>query len=216
MGTWSDSFLSSFQFWVGWVAIIGTALGLFSAVATLMARHESSGRQSAKELQRTARIQAAETALESTKMRLTEAQAEAKTARDLATKADAATKPRRLTTEQKESIISALKVIPEKPKIFMLAGIFDAEAVNFGKDFEAVFKESGFEVYFPTEIHDDAALSLNTLGLHLVLKDVTAPNPTAAKIQKSFISIGIQIPGMRAAEEDFPADRIMISVGQKP
>jgi hypothetical protein len=216
MGTWPDSFLSSFQLWVGWIAIIGTALGLLSAIVTLLARQESSSRQSAKEQERTTRIQNAEAALESTKAKLLASQAETQAVRELATKAEAATKPRRLSDEQKSLIIAALTAISNKPRIFIIAGIFDAEAVTFGKDIEAVFKASGFDVYFPTEIHDDAALATGASGLHLVLKDATLPNPTAAKIQRAFMGAGIQLPGSSDSDDDFPVDRIMISVGQKP
>jgi hypothetical protein len=216
MGTWTDSFLSSFQFWIGWVAIIGTALGLISAVSTLLARQEISARQSAKEEQRTSRIQAAEAELETTRAKLIESREETRAVREIATKADAAARPRRLSPEQNLSIIESLKAISDKPKIFMIAGIFDAEAVTFGKDIEAVFKASGFEVYFPTELHDDAALGMGTSGIHLVVKDTTKPNPTAVQIQKSFVSSGIQLPAMSDNDDEFPADRIMIAIGQKP
>ena len=215
MGTWSDSFLSSFQFWVSCIAIVGTALGLLSAVATLLARQESGVRQSTKESQRTARIQAAEAALESTKERLSEARTEAKSARELATKAETASKPRRLTDEQKALLAESLMAIDAKPKIFMCAGVFDPESVAFGEDIERSLVGAGFEVRFPKGLDDSSSLVVSPTGLHIVLKDPTAPNPTARKIQKCFIAAGINLLAIHSEEEDFPADRIEIAVGPR-
>lgn len=215
MGTWSDSFLSSFQFWVSWVAIAGTSLGLLSAIATAFARQESSTRQSAKEAARTERVQAAESALQDTKRELTAAQLEVKAAKELADKADAASKPRRILDPQKTAIVAALRTVPDKQKIFIAAGVLDQESVAFAEDIESVLTSAGFEVYFPKGIQDDASLTIGPPGLHLVLKDPKIPNRLAKSIQKAFFDSGVKMLGLRSGDDDFPEDRIEIAVGQR-
>ena len=215
MGTWSDSFLSSFQFWVSWVAIAGTALGLLSAIAMAFARQESSKRQSAKEAARTERVQAAENALQDTKRELTTAQLEAKAAKELAGRADAASKPRRILDAQKNAIVDALRIIPDKKKIFIAAGVLDQESVVFAEDIESVLASAGFEVYFPKGIQDDASLTIGPPGLHLVVKDPKIPNRLAKSIQKAFFDSGVKMFGLSSGDDAFPEDRIEIAVGPR-
>ncbi len=215
MGAWSDSFLSSFQFWMSWVAIAGTSLGLLSAIATVFARQESSARQSAKEAARTERVQAAESALQETKRKLTIAQLEVRAAMELADKADAASKPRRIVDPQKTAIVESLMTIPDKKKIFIAAGVLDQESVAFAQDIESVLTSAGFEVYFPNGIQDDASLTIGPPGLYLVLKDPKTPNQLAKSIQKAFFESGVKMLRLRSGNDDFPEDRIEIAVGQR-
>lgn len=114
METWSDSFLSSFQFWIGWLAICGTALGLLAAIATLLARQESNTRSSVSELQRTTRLENAEKALEATRTQLIIAQSETKAAHALATKAEIAAKPKPFK-ERLETLLASIdsRIVPE-------------------------------------------------------------------------------------------------------
>jgi hypothetical protein len=60
MSSFSDSFLSGANWWLGWIAIIGTSLGLLSAVATHIARREISQRQNAKDVIKEKRLAEAE------------------------------------------------------------------------------------------------------------------------------------------------------------
>jgi hypothetical protein len=129
--------------------------------------------------------------------------------------AEAATKPRRLTSEQRESLTDALANFTEKPKIFICAGILDSESVTFGEDIESVFISAGFEVYFPKKPQADASLTVGPPGLHLVVKDTAIANPFAAKLQRSFMAAGVEIPGIHSGDATFPDDRIEIAVGQR-
>ncbi len=129
--------------------------------------------------------------------------------------AEHATKPRRLSSSQTDILISSLKDLPQKPKIFIMAGILDAEAMAFGENIESALIASGFEVHFTKDFTGDAALTVGPPGLHLVLKDPTEPNPLAVAIQKSFMSAGLRIPGLKSGDSDFSADKIQISIGQR-
>lgn len=130
-------------------------------------------------------------------------------------KAEAATKPRVLTLEQKESIGERLKAIPEKCKIFISASVFDGESMNFAKEIESLFLASGFDVYFPQGFEDDASIMISHPGLHLVVKDIKAPPPLAVRIQRIFTESDLKILGIMSGDPTFEADKIEISVGQK-
>ena len=124
-------------------------------------------------------------------------------------------KPRSLSPEQKESIISGLKAITERQKIFIVASILDGEALNFAEDIEYVFVSAGFEVVFFKEIEDDAAIMVGQPGLHIVVKDPKKPFPLAANIQRIFVNSGVDIPALKSGEPGFDPNRIEILVGQK-
>lgn len=130
-------------------------------------------------------------------------------------KAEAATKARSLTLEQKQSMGQGLKSIPEKQKIFISASILDGEAMNFAKDIESLFLASGFDVYFPKEFEDDASIMISHPGLHLVVKDIKAPPLLAVQIQRIFAESGFKIPGIMPDDPTFEPNKIEISIGQK-
>ena len=129
--------------------------------------------------------------------------------------AEASTKPRKLSPEQKELLIASLKALAQKPKVFLSAGLFDAEAMAFGEEIEGALIASGFEVHFPKEFTADAAMMVGPPGLHLVLKDRTAPNPLAVTIQKAFIAAGLKLFALDSSDSNFPADKIEITIGQR-
>ena len=97
----------------------------------------------------------------------------------------------------------------------MCAGVFDSESVAYGEDIERSLTEAGFEVRFPKGFDDSASLVVSPTGIHLVLKDPKAPNPTARQIQKCFIEAGINLLAIHSEDEDFSADRIEIAVGPR-
>jgi hypothetical protein len=129
--------------------------------------------------------------------------------------AEAAAKHRRLSPEQKQAIIGRLKAIPERQKIFISASVLDAEALQFAEDIESVFLGAGFEVHLPKGMQGDASLMVGPPGLHLVVKDPKSPFPLAAKIQRTFMDSGIEIPGLTSGDSQFETNRIEICVGQK-
>jgi hypothetical protein len=126
-----------------------------------------------------------------------------------------ASHPRRLPPKQKRAIISHLSKITEKERISIVAGILDGEAMNFAKDIESVFVSAGFEVEFFKELEGKAAMSVNQPGLHLLVKDIKEPFPLAAKIQRIFMNVGIEIPGLNSSNQDSVSCRITILVGQR-
>jgi hypothetical protein len=131
------------------------------------------------------------------------------------TQAEAATQPRRLTPKQQEKLVAALKAIQPKPRIYFSASIFDTEACDFAGDIESVLKEAGFETHFPRGLQDDATLVNGARGLHIVVKDVKAPQPIAGQIQHAFMDSGIEMLGLYAGDPKFDTNRIEIAVGQK-
>jgi hypothetical protein len=126
------------------------------------------------------------------------------------------TKPRSLSPAQKESITSDLKAITERQKIFIIASILDAEALKFAEDIESVFVGAGFEVVFPKEMVDEAAIMVDPPGLHMsAVKDPKIPFPFVVKIQRIFVKFGIDIPALKSSEPGFAPNKIEILVGQK-
>ena len=129
--------------------------------------------------------------------------------------AEAATKPRRLSPEQRAKLVESLSQLEDKPKIFMCAGILDAESVTFGEDIESALVTAGFDVYFPKTAQMDAALMVGPPGIHFVVKDPTIPNKAGKKVQMCFFDAGIEMFGLRSDKETFPEDRIEIAIGQR-
>lgn len=129
--------------------------------------------------------------------------------------AEAATKPRRLSQAQKDSLITSLKAIPDKRKIFISASVLDAESVAFGEDIEAVLTAAGFETYFPKGMQGDASLAVGPPGAHMVVKDPASPNPVAAKLQRCFMDSGVKLKGIANGDPNATAERIEIAIGQK-
>jgi hypothetical protein len=129
--------------------------------------------------------------------------------------AEAATKPRRLTPEQKESLTVSLKAVPQKQKIFISASVLHAESVAFGEDIESVLVAAGFETYFPKAMQPDAALAVGPPGTHIVVKALESPNPVAVKLQRCFMDSGVKLMGIASGDPNIPADRIEIAIGQK-
>lgn len=174
MGTWSDSLLSSFQFWVGWIAIGGTSLGLASAVATLFARQETSTRSSSKELQRTIRIETTEKALEITRTELRLAQAEAKVARELAAKAEIAAKPKPL----KERITVCLQSIDPKFIIGIRSGVRefrgDLKPWQF-TDLQKICAEPGAAAYIRIRVGEVSSLTPDGLMTPVTVTILQSP-----------------------------------------
>ena len=128
---------------------------------------------------------------------------------------ESAKKPRSLSLEQKESIISGLKAITERQKIFISASILDAEALSFAEDIESVFLGADFDVHFPKGMVHDASIMAGPPGLHMIVKDPKKPFPLAAKIQRIFTDSGINIPGLKSSNPEFKSDMIEIRIGQK-
>jgi len=184
-------------------------------IANLRVNRDDRLKAAAKEMAAKAGADEAANRLTETESRLKNAQHELLEANDRVTKLESRTKDRRLTESQKETLVASLKDLPKKPKIFIAAGLLDAESMAFGEDIEDALIAAGFEVHFPKEMTVDAALTVGPPGLHLVLKDPTARNALAVAIQKSFTSTGFTIPGLRSSDSNFPADRIEISIGQK-
>lgn len=129
--------------------------------------------------------------------------------------AEAATKPRALTPDQKQEISNRLKSIPEKKKIFISASVLDGEAMHFAEEIENLFLDSGFEAYLPKGFEDDASFMISHPGLHLVVKDPKIPFPLAANIQRIFIESGLNIPAIMSGDSEFEPHKIEICVGQK-
>lgn len=129
--------------------------------------------------------------------------------------AEAATKPRRLTPQQKESLIASLKALPQKQKVPISASVFDAEAVAYGEDIEAVLLAAGFEVHFPKGMQADASLVVGPPGAHIVVKDPKSPNPVAAKLQRCFMDAGVKLLAIASGDPNSATDSFEIAIGQK-
>jgi len=129
--------------------------------------------------------------------------------------AEASTKPRSMSPEQKEKITGRLQAIAERQKIFISASVLDAEALGFAEEIESIFVTAGFEVYLPKQIQGDVPLMVGPPGLHIVVKDPKSPFPMAAKIQRSFIDSGVEMPGLTSGDSHFETNRIEICVGQR-
>ena len=131
------------------------------------------------------------------------------------TQLEKVTKPRRLTSEQKETIVGRLKDVQQKQRVFIAASVLDAEAIAFGEDIESVLIAAGFEVRFPKGMQADSMFAVGPPGLHIVVKDPKTPNPVAARIQRSFMDSGIEMPGLTAGDPQFDTNRVEIAIGQK-
>jgi len=123
--------------------------------------------------------------------------------------------PRRIDLKKRESLIAALKLIPDKRKIFITASVLDDEAMTLAEDIEAVLLASDFEVYLPKGIQADSAIMVGPAGTHIVLKDPRSPNPLAINLHRCFKEAGIILLGLASSNPDFETDRIEITIGQR-
>jgi hypothetical protein len=105
MGSWSDAAVSALQWWFGWIAIGATAIGMLSAIGTLLLRQESSRRQSTKEAERTARLTTTESSLHDAESRL-------RAAHDRVAKLEAEQKPRRINKSDWPRLLTAANFPP--------------------------------------------------------------------------------------------------------
>jgi hypothetical protein len=142
-----------------------------------------------------------------------------KLAEDSRLKADeleAKMKPRTITSEQQTNLIECLSRAPQKGKINVFAGIFDAEAVGFAEQISNVLAQAGFEVHCPLRLGSDSMLVIGPPGAHIVVKSVENPSsPVGAYMQKCFLSVGIELPAINSSNPNFGSDSIEIDIGQK-
>lgn len=116
MGSFSDAALTGWNWWLGWIAIIGTGLGLLSAIGNLVIGRELSVRQESRDLAR-------EKALTT----LSQKQ-----------------RDRQITPEQRIKLLSVLDSAP-KNKVWITAPDGDQEARRYAAQINAVFLEAGMD-----------------------------------------------------------------------
>lgn len=155
MSSLSDSVLSSVNWWLGWIAIVGTSLGLLSAIGTHLARREIGHRQSQREAEKEKRLADAEARvvqqtekLAGAAKQLEAAHAEAATARELAERLREKSQPRQLTGPQISAIKSLGGEFPKGTRVDLGFRSDDPEAFDFAMQFVNALSAEGFDVHW--------------------------------------------------------------------
>jgi hypothetical protein len=112
----SDAALSAWNWWLGWIAIIGTGLGLLSAIGNLLVGRELSSRQEARDLAREKQLTT-----------LAEKQ-----------------RDRQITPEQRAKLLGVLQPAP-KNKVWITAAEGDQEAKRYASQINDVFLAAGID-----------------------------------------------------------------------
>lgn len=155
MSSYSDAFLSSANWWLGWIAIIGTSLGLLSAVATHVARREISQRQTVKDAAKEQRLLEAERRvheqtekLASSTQKLEAAEQAATKARELAENLREKAAPRRLSEAQIKAIRGVLIRAPARTRIDLGFRSDDPEGADFSMQIVELLSSMNFDVHW--------------------------------------------------------------------
>lgn len=116
MVPFSEATLTAWNWWLGWIAIIGTGLGLLSAIGNLVIGRELSARQEARDLTREKKL----------------------------TKLEEKQRDRQITPEQRTKLLRVLNGAP-KNKVWITAPDGDQEAKRYAAQINAVFLEAGMD-----------------------------------------------------------------------
>jgi hypothetical protein len=205
MGSWSDAAVSGLQWWLGWLAICATALGMLAAIGTLLIRQESSRRQSAKELERTTRLVATESSLQEAETRL-------RAANDRVAALETVTKPRRLTPNQIIDLSAQLRhLAPQSYDLLWYPD--DQESLRIAEDIFAATQAAGWTFDYSKEF---LAFTI-VLGVVIEYAPSQAAklSPVAAVLTRALEAQGLRAEHKPSVEERFP-DKLRIKVGKKP
>src|ERR1700694_3190984 len=102
MAPFSDAALTGWNWWLGWIAIIGTGRGLLSAIGNLVIGRELATRQEARDLERESKL----------------------------TRLEVRQRDRQITSEQRAKLLSVLDFAP-KHKVWITAADGDQEAKRY-------------------------------------------------------------------------------------
>jgi hypothetical protein len=124
-------------------------------------------------------------------------------------------KPRTVTETQRATLVERLKSSPKKGMIHLQASILDAEATRYARRIEDILTNAGFEIDYPRGSSAQASLVVGPPGIHLVVKDERDYPRWVAYVQHCFISSGIDLQGLVAADPSSESNRVVIAVGQR-
>lgn len=202
--SFSDSILSSIRWWVGWVAVGGTTVGLACTVLTIFITRETSARSSRK----TSEIEAA---LSDTKDKLVIAEKNAEDAWKLSQKTHAASLERSLSEEQKAKLIGVLSTIP-KGKIIVKSNLLDSETEAFAEQIKEALVSAGENV---VDAGNVGIVSLHKSGGAIIVMSRDNPPSHAIPISEAFKSAGIDLPPMTFDHAKFDKDAIVVWISRK-
>lgn len=218
MNSLSDSFLSGANWWLGWIAIIGTSLGLLSAIATHIARREISQRQSARDAVKEQRLAEAEKrVVEQTEKlagsaeKLASAQAEAAAARELAEKLKEQSKPRHLSPAQITAIKTSVEGVPSRTRIDLGFRGDDPEGFDFSMQLVNVLTEAGFDVHW-----NSMMLMTIPKGIHLNTGYSSGPLITVIRHALEAANLRYTFGTVSGKPNEAPMTDILLLIGSKP
>lgn len=218
MSSFSDSFLSGANWWLGWLAIIGTSLGLLSAVATHIARREISQRQSSRDAAKEQRLAEAERrVVEQTEKlagsaeKLAAAQAEAARARELAEKIKEQASPRRLSSTQIAAIKAAVEGVPSGTRIDLGFRGDDPEGFDFSMQIVDLLTQANLDVHWNSMmlVTIPKGIHLNTGYSNRALVTIIRKALDAAQLRYTYGTVS-------GRQNEPPMTDILVLIGSKP
>ncbi|HEV7401848.1 MAG TPA: hypothetical protein VGO11_02935 [Chthoniobacteraceae bacterium] len=199
--SFSDSALSSFRWWVSWIAAGGSGVGVACAVLTILATRETSRRDSTK-------ADATASALLDTQTKLAAAELSSREARALVDQLEIKQRARQITPPQAVSILTLLQRFQPIPIVVEYAET-DSEATQFAASLEAAFKAAGYAVAMKR-----VTLIGDPPGLYLGVRDPKNTPLVAPELQKLFQTLNIDLkPQVR---NEIELGTIVLRVAAKP
>lgn len=190
------------------MAIVGTSLGLVSAVGLLFVSSELSDRQ---EVRFAAAQQEARLAAAQQEARLAAARQEAADARTLADNLQIRLQPRTVTLEQRAAFLAAVAAIP-KGKLgvysFMNA---DPGTVQYANQIREMVVAAGFDSGIMVGMSMGGSLPV---GAAIAVHSEASQPPFAGPVQHAFKVAGIPLAGI--VDLSLPVDEVRVIVGLKP
>ena len=218
MSSFSDSFLSGANWWLGWIAIVGTSLGLLSAVATHIARREISQRQSAKDAIKEERLAEAErrvveqtAKLAGSAEKLAAAQAEAAKARELAEKLKEQASPRHLSPAQITAIKTAIDGVPSGTRIDLGFRGDDPEGFDFSMQIVDMLTQANFDVHWNSMmlVTIPKGIHVNTGYSNEALIPIIRRALDAAQLRYTYGTVS-------GRQNEPPMTNLLLLIGSKP
>lgn len=117
--------------------------------------------------------------------------------------------PRRLTPDQRTTLLKLLSA-GRGTAVKITAMLGDGESKGFAEAIKSVLSEAGWIV----DGVNQGLFTGQPIGLHIQVKDGTAPPPNTHLLGNSLIQIGILTTG--AIKADLPPNAIEVIVGHKP
>ncbi len=187
MKSLSDPVLSTLNFWLQWFAIIGTALGLVSAIGLIFVRKETSIRQATQ---------------------LARAQQEATAARQTADALRERMQPRQLTAQQQAKLVQLLKSVPKGP-VTLMAIKMDREATAFANQLGDALSTAGFTV----QPYGGPLILTMSPGVWLAFKSQTEQPPYTDLLRTALEAVGIKCA--LGPNPTVSAGQLLLGVGPK-